>query len=166
MVAQHEIVGCLKRLEKTFEATKSPIDQRYLSKVALIELCGWIEEELDKLMLKFGERCLKGTEYETKYEKIVTDVFGFNYDKHFRRMLVQLLGMHGANLVEKKVGLKTYSQLKSTLGTLKKNRDSLAHTQLRGRTPHLMGFSVLQNNQQIIFLALKDYDRALNDYLN
>ena len=165
MVAQYEIEKSLKRLEANFDLSNSPVDQRYLSKVALIELCGWVEEEVDKLMLKYGKKCLKGTEFSTKYEEVVLNVYGFDYERHFRKMLVQLFGMYGTYHVEQSVGDALRIQLKSVLGGLKTRRDKLAHHQLKGQTAHLMGFSVLLNNQKIIYSALTSYEQAIKKYL-
>ncbi len=165
MVARYEIVQSLKRLEASFNSSRSPVDQRYLSKVALIELCGWIEEEVDKLMLKYGQKCLRRTDFDDEFKTVVKKVYGFDYEKHFRMMLIHMVGMHGTHCIEDRVGDARRIRLKSTLGDLKTRRDSLAHTQLQGQTAHLMGFSVLLNNQSFLFATLCEYEKALQEYL-
>jgi len=136
-----------------------------VAKFEIVKSCGWIEEEVDKLMLKYGVRCLKNTEYPEKYQKVVKDVYGFDYEKHFRKMLIQLIGMYGTCRIEEKVGDTRRLQFKSVLGQLKTRRDNLAHTQLKGQTPNLLGFSVLKNNQGIVYHALCEYEQALKEYL-
>lgn len=165
MVAKYQIEQTLERLNKSFDDTRSVVEQRYFSKLALIELCAWIEEEVDKMFFKASKSRLRGTDFELKFKRYIDHVHGFHYEDHISKIMIQLVGYSGFLEIERRIDSTSLVKLKSVLGTLKSKRNPLAHTQLTGQTPHLLGFSVLKNHQRIIYSALVQVESALKEYL-
>lgn len=99
-----------------------------LSKLALIELCGWIEGTFDEMIRNIGNRTLPA---ETPVvEKIINKVNGFRYDTHLRVMIVGLIGEVFALRIEAKMEELNNGKLermKSMLGALWTKRCSFAH---------------------------------------
>lgn len=102
-----------------------------LSKLATIELCGWLEEEFDRLIrLVANGRVSDVTWVQTE---VIENTFGFVYAKHWRAMLCKVVGEVFARRVEAAVDAANPSdlqQMKTLLGQLWKDRCSFAHADL------------------------------------
>lgn len=102
---------------------------KLLSKLAILELCGWLEYRLDALIENTGQAC--GLDPEWVGKTVIAPTYGFSYGDHIRPNLVRLIGEQGALAIEAKVAADCgaiFDQLKSELGTLWKLRGHLAHT--------------------------------------
>ena len=130
------IDSTLRLLETWFnEASIGPERPKFLSKLALLELCGWLEGELDRIVVEVDKRCLSnscwiGRDPTWVEKKVVNKTFGFDYDTHFRRMLASVLGEHltcklEATLDDRYPG--DLDKLKSYTGDLWKKRCAFAH---------------------------------------
>jgi hypothetical protein len=102
------------------EPTAGPERPKLLSKLALLELCGWLETEQDRILLAVDSACLKDSSWTQK--EIVEKTFGFDYNKHFRPMMVKLIGEH---LMRKLV-----DQLKASTSDLWTKRCNFAHADM------------------------------------
>jgi hypothetical protein len=136
MIAVSYIDSTLKELNKLYNESTSQKKAIYFSKLALIELCGWIEETLDDIVLKHANRQLKDPKNK-KYcdETIVKPNYGFEYNKNIRPMFISLLGIIELEKLEReleKTGQVTL--LKGHLGNIKDSRNIAAHTHLKGIT--------------------------------
>lgn len=96
------------------------IKKIFYSKLALIELCGWIEETMDDIVLRCAKRCLKSP----ANQKFIKDViikpnYNFQYEA-FRKMLMIVIGLATLEKIEKKLEKTVkFSALKGYLGNLK-----------------------------------------------
>ncbi|WP_108423430.1 endoribonuclease [Flagellimonas amoyensis] len=136
MVAKSYIKSTLAELDKLYNSASSQKKAIYFSKLALIELCGWIEESLDDIIIRHANRKLQNPDNK-KYceESIVKPNYGFEYKKNIRPMLISLIGLIEAERIEReleKTGQITL--LKSYLGNIKDSRNNAAHTHLKGVT--------------------------------
>lgn len=123
--------------------SKHIVENRLLCKLAVIELCGWLEDEFDKLILfhldnvskqisNFDQSVYK--DYSKNYQewrsgttKDVSKVYGMSYSGHFRKLLVLLLGNMNVLILEYRVGLDNLELLSNQLKILQDNRNELAH---------------------------------------
>lgn len=100
-----------------------------LSKLALMEFCGWLEEWMDQLVRELDEACLCDAKWIEK--NVIGNTNGFHYDQHFRPMLCRILGEHKIRNFEAELE-RTYpgdlEKIKADLGQLWKVRCSLAHS--------------------------------------
>jgi 2-iminobutanoate/2-iminopropanoate deaminase len=112
------------------EPASDPTRSTLLSKLAIIELCGWLEEWMDEVIRAVDKATLKDAEWTARR---IDSTFGFHYEKHFRVMLCAILGEHKIREVEKKFESSNVGDLefiRSTLGGLWVTRCKLTHSDL------------------------------------
>ena len=58
------------------------------SKIAMLEMCGWIEQAMDDIVLSLVQRHLTIPENTKRFkDRAVQDTHGFEYISHFRPLL-------------------------------------------------------------------------------
>jgi hypothetical protein len=102
-----------------------------LSKLAILELSGWLEEEFDRLIKKVATGKLNDSKFLN--EEVIKKSNGFTYDVHWRNMLRKVVG----EVIAKRVDIAMeqahpteLGQLKALLGQLFSARCSFAHANL------------------------------------
>ena len=125
----------------------NPTQALYYSKLALLELCGWIEQTMDSIIKDCTNSKLTDSANITFVEKQIIDrTNGFHYGNHFRPMLMKLIGLIKLEQIENT--LKASGDLvvlTSQLGTLKTKRDQAAHTTITGVTHVYDSPSIVRN---------------------
>jgi hypothetical protein len=115
----------LNDIEVAYLAETDTVKALLLAKLAALEVGGWTEECIDKIVTDFLDarrpRC------RAKVMDKLNSVYGFQYGKEFRSMMVELVGVIGFEQIEDKIGLQC-QQLESALAELKQSRDRCAHT--------------------------------------
>ena len=126
----------LKQIDAWFKEPSQGNDRpKLLSKLAVLELCGWIEAELDRLIRKVGVSC--SIEDDWVLKNVIDPNYSFSYLDHMRPMFCRLFGELFARKVEAEMEQRYAGDLerfKSLLGTLSKKRNSFAHTHITGTT--------------------------------
>lgn len=126
------VASTLSEIDTWFNEPGLNLDRtNLLSKLATIELCGWLEEEFDRLIRLVADgRISEVTWIQTE---VIENTYGFVYAKHWRAMLCKVVGEVFARRVEAAVDAAHPSdiqQMKSLLGQLWKDRCSFAHADL------------------------------------
>ena len=162
MIARSYIYANLNKLEKMYHDSKTSKEALYFSKLALLELCGWVEESMDDLILRCAIRNLKNAE-NRKFvrKKIIKPTYGFDYEDHFRKMLIQLIGIINVEKIERKVDPLLRDSLKSNLSTLKEARNPEAHTHIKGVARTIDAPSVTLSHFPPVYDGLKEYERII-----
>ena len=152
----------LKSLDKLFVSSRSAKKTLFYSKLAILELCGWIEETMDRVVRSCATRNLKD-QPNRKFieEKVIKKTQGFGYSESFRRMLIQVVGLRGVEIVERSMDDSALEVLRSTLGSLKKTRNEQAHTHLQGVTRRLDAPSVTIQKFDSVYELLTNLEIAL-----
>ena len=104
---------------------------KLLSKLALLELCGWLETEQDRIVLSLDGSCLKDSAWVQR--EVVEKTFGFDYNKHFRPMLARLIEEHLTRTLEEAIEEKypgDLDKLRSSTGDLWTKRCNFAHADM------------------------------------
>lgn len=156
MVAKTNIERTLKQLNNLYNDSRNARAELYYSKLATIELCGWIEESMDDIVLKCSTRMVKELENRKYVTSQVKRTYGFEYDQHFRKMLLCVFGIWYLEKIEKKAQL--LPQLKSTLMRLKEVRNRSAHTHIKGVMPTIDSPSVTLRDFYNIYNGLKEIE--------
>ncbi|MEW8251009.1 MAG: hypothetical protein AB2740_12265 [Candidatus Thiodiazotropha sp.] len=134
----------------------------FYSKLALLELCGWIEESMDDLILRYANQKLKEAANKRYVEKrVVKPTHGFDYEDHFRKMLIQLIGIINVEKLEKKVDATKKDALTRNLSNLSQARNPEAHTHLKGVTWSINAPSVTLSQFPAVYDGLKEYERVV-----
>jgi len=126
------VASTLQALDVWFKEPTTDNDRpRLLSKLAILELCGWLEVEFDRLIRLVDAGRLNDANWIEK--QVIERTNGFSYNAHWRPMLCKVVGEVFARRVE--VAMETLhptelDQLKSLLGQLWKDRCSFAHANM------------------------------------
>jgi hypothetical protein len=110
------------------EPTAGPERPKLISKLALLELCGWLEVELDQIILTVQSACLNDESWVRR--ELVDRTFGFRYLQHFRPMLSAIIGEHATRTIEQEMERRhpgDIDRLVSYTSALWDTRCSFAH---------------------------------------
>jgi hypothetical protein len=160
-IKKTKIQKTLNDMDKFYNQTTDPNLQKYYSKLALLELCGWIEQAIDDIVLQCAKRCIKNTSYLKIIKNDVKKTSNFDYEQSFRDLLIKIIGLMNFEKLEKFVKPVSYETLKPKLDGLKPLRNSHAHTHIENCTQILNSPSVTKRDFLDIFNALKDYEQTL-----
>jgi hypothetical protein len=162
MIARTSILQNLKRLDSLYNKSKSTKQSLFLSKLAVLELCGWIEESMDDIVHRFSMRGLRDSSNRNYVEEfIIKRTYGFEYDRHFRAMLISVIGLIYVEKLERKVNKTKFQNLKGTLESLKTYRDVEAHTHIKGVTKRFDAPSAIISKFFVVYDGLKDFEENL-----
>jgi hypothetical protein len=143
---------------------------KLLSKLAVLELCGWLEHRLDKLIARTGHAC--GLDPDWVNRVVIAPIYGFSYTDHIRPGLVKLVGERGVLAIESKAEADcsaVFDQLKSELGTLWKLRSHLAHTNTGAPVAQQVTINAPSwsiNHQRIVAKCISAFEEKTVEVLN
>ena len=161
MISYSYIKRNVRSLNSRYAKSKSTQDASYYSKLAILELCGWIEISLDEAILSAGNRVLKDSKSIKFLEDKIKRTYGFDYENHFTSMIVSLIGISGFERLENSIDESVLINFKSELAILKDRRNSLAHTYTRGITTHYDAPSITIARLEKVSAGILAYDIAL-----
>jgi hypothetical protein len=161
----------LKQLDSWYRDPSQGGDRpKLLSKLATIELCGWIEGEFDRLINEAQKITINDSDWVKK--NVVDSTYGFSYDEHFRKMLCRLFGEFLVRKIESSYENATQGnldRLKSELGTLWKIRCSFAHADMAANIAAQQQFQAPSwslNRYKIIRKLISEYEVCLKEVLD
>ncbi|PZV28151.1 MAG: endoribonuclease [Snowella sp.] len=167
MIEKDDIEQTLQELENIYDLAIERGDSQkilvFYSKLAILELCGWIEESLDIIILDYAENKLKNRNNQKYIEDLVKRNYGFDYENNFRKMLIQMIGLIFVEKLEHNLEERgsIITQFKSELGSLKNTRNSAAHTHISEILPIYDAPSITKRNFQRIYQLLIDIEAEL-----
>ena len=160
------VEATLKQLDTWFNEPSQGGDRpKLLSKLATIELCGWLEGEFDRLVLVAEQGRLSDAEWVKL--NIISRTSGFVYESHWRAMLSRLVGEVFSRRVEKQMETTfpgDLDRLKSLLGTLWKIRCNFAHADMTANVAAQQTFnspSWCLNQHRVLKKLLGQYEQAM-----
>ncbi|MBN1684692.1 MAG: hypothetical protein JW855_04585 [Gammaproteobacteria bacterium] len=162
MVNKSSISKNLKDINSLFNKSIKQKETLFYSKLAILELCGWIEESMDEVVKKYAKRKLKN-QSNIKFldDNIISRVHGFDYNDHFRKMLMQVVGIIKLEVIEKRLNQTKLDKMQAALRTLRNPRGELAHTHIKGTTLRIDSPSVIQQKFLDVYEGLKDIESKL-----
>ena len=156
----------LKQLNSWFNEPSQGSDRpKLLSKLATLELCGWLEGEFDRLALVAEQGRLSDPEWVKT--NVISRTSGFLYDSHWRAMLSRLVGEVFARRVEKQMEATfpgDLDRLKTMLGTLWKIRCDFAHADMAANIAAQQTFQAPSwslNQHRLLKKLLSQYEQAM-----
>ena len=161
MLHSNRIHKSLKIFDREYDKSKSNNDslwQIMYSKLAILELCGWIEEGFDEIARNCVRRKLRTKASRSLLENRIKRTHGFGYDRNAQQLLGFALGTVKLTELEKKLEKKArLTVLKAELSALRTQRNLAAHIYVRGTTSILDAPSVTLNRFEKINPILQDY---------
>lgn len=162
MVTKTYIVANLQKIERLYNSTPSAQSGLFYSKLAVIELCGWIEMSMDDIVLRLSTKRLRDTNHRKYIEKdIVKRTYGFDYERHFLPMIEAIIGRKGIEEMNSRLDNAIIAPLIGALSALKTARDQLAHQYIKGTTPIIDAPSVTNARFPIVLAGLKNIESVL-----
>lgn len=163
MLSTQDVELNLQALDIQYRAaTTTPREAELCSKLAVLELGGWTEQAMDQIVSDCSSRRLiNASNRKFCTEKIIGKTYGFEYQKHFRSMLLHLVGLINVEKIESQLNGAKFAQLKAALGSLKIIRDPAAHTHVQAATLTLNAPSVTLSQLKFIRDGLDDIDRVM-----
>lgn len=125
MLPTTELQERLKEIDLSYMKETDPIKMQLWAKLAVLEVGGWTEECIDKIIMDFV--LTKNPPSKDKILERLKKLYGFNYNGEFRLIVVEVIGSILFDTIESKIELKC-QQLETALAQLKKSRDVSAHT--------------------------------------
>lgn len=125
MLPTAEIIQRLKDLDDSFQKETDVIKALLFAKLATLEVGGWTEECIDKIVTDFVNE--KNPKSKNKILEQLGKFYGFQYGGEFRSIVVVLIGTIVFDKIESKIDIEC-QRLQSALAELKKSRDVCAHT--------------------------------------
>ncbi len=162
MINKQRIQSNLKQLNNLYNNSKGLMQPLYFSKLAVLEVCGWVEESMDDVIITCAKRHLRQPEHIRFVEnQVVRRVHGFDYDQHFRSMLIQVIGIISVERLERQLNETKFDIMKSALISLKESRDKQAHTHLKDATATIDAPSATQGRFHDVYHGLKDFESCV-----
>lgn len=148
-------------LDKKFKGASSQQDYLFFSKLAILELCGWIEESIDIIVNDIASKKIKNKNNLDIINKAIQRNYGFEYERHFKNLLIQLIGLINFEKLESQMDSSKLQSLVSTLKTLTHIRNSLAHTHIKGAITQINSPSVTISQFSDVYNGLKEAEKTL-----
>lgn len=161
MINKTEIQSNLTQLDNLYKRAKTPKKGSFYSKLAILELCGWIEESMDDVVGCCATRHLKEWDNLKLVKHTIKLTHSFEYDPNFRGMLALVIGIINVEKLERNVNQKKFQRMKASLHSLKERRDPQAHTHLVGTTSTLDAPSFTYGRFLDVYYGLKDVETCL-----
>jgi hypothetical protein len=158
MVTKSFILANLKQIDVRYNNSSSTKERLFWSKLAIIELCGWIELTMDDIIWRCAKRRCRNASTLSEVEVMIKGTYGFKFKDHFRPMLINLTGFIGYEKLSKRFDSAKIDAMKSALGALVGPRNGEAHTYIKGVTRIIDAPSVTIGRFQPIYQGLLHID--------
>lgn len=158
MIDYSGIEATLGKLHSAYDADGADTEMMVLySKLALLEFCGWIEESLDDIVNSYLVRKAISGDNLTYINGVVSNNYGFKYDKNVRPMFCSTIGICGWAYIESSINSSLF---KCTLNAMASKRDTAAHTHTVAQT--FDSPSVIRNNYRNIKPIFQAIETEMN----
>ena len=158
MIAYSYIEKNLKFLENRYAKSRQWQELSFLSKIAVIELCGWIEVSMDDIFYRFISKNLRDQKNIEDLKNSISNNYGFHYDRNFKKMIISCVGHHGFEDIQNSIDPQIIQSFKSELGSLSFIRNQLAHNYVKGTTAQFDSPTITLSRLGRISQGLKEYD--------
>ena len=130
----------------------------YFSKLAVLELSGWIEEAFDVIANRAVKRRVKSSKFEKLAKSAIKRNHGFRYDDNFLDMMAKLIGLPECEQLERYLDSDgSLTILTSELDALVNQRRVAAHVALAHTTVGFDSPSVSLGRLQTIHPIVKGH---------
>lgn len=130
MINYSDIETTLKKLDSEYNLKITDPDLPILySKLALLELSGWIEDSVDDLVFEYVNNHIVTSNIQTKIKEIIRKNHGFDYENHLFRLFSEVIGVNNLENIMDTLQSDA-NRLKSITSILSSNRNKAAHTSI------------------------------------
>lgn len=165
MIAYSYIEKNIRELVTRYNKARTIKEANYYSKVAVLELCGWIEMSIDDLIDRVAARLITTPKLHKRVMEKIKKTYGFEFEKHFQTLIVEIIGVYGLEKIQANINPQVLANFISELTILKEKRNSLAHTYTKGITQNYDAPSITLSRLHLISAGMREYDAALKVYI-
>lgn len=106
------------------------------SKLAILELCGWIEVSVDNVLFEYVNNNVVKEENKKIIKKIIDVNYGFKFKTNLQPLFCSVFGIKNYEAIIGALSDQELANMQTTLGNLAKLRDIAAHNNTEiGITP-------------------------------
>jgi hypothetical protein len=166
VVNKDKILVTLNELNNLYNYAKASNLEAYsFSKVAVLELSGWVQETIEKITESYYSENIKDKTCNQSFGEIIHNNSGFHYDRNLGNILGYVIGIYGIKTIESKIGTGEISKLKALLTNLTKKRNDVAHNYKESSiTVSVDAPSLTIKNCKDIFDLLKKLEKELKTF--
>lgn len=160
MLNSSSVVKNIDFCEMLFNQTADPIKKLFLIRMALLEVCGWIEEYLDEIY-SYNPKNLDIGQYQIMYNHI-HNLSSFEYTAIIKSIALSI-GVFNMYALEQKFQtnfLTNFTTFKSSLNSLKAYRNEYAHKNTESCT-NTIGFNGLRIHFRNVRLGLYFLEKSI-----
>lgn len=166
MISVDKIEKTLEWLEECYDRSKNADieESKIYSKIAILELSGWVEESMDDIIWNLADKKLDSNKAKKRLKKTISNVNSFTYEKHFSEMLRKAIGVINKEAIEKKIRDRTDGTLIKFENALKKlysERNPLAHTFSQGKQEYIDSPSMVKKYYEDICFGLRVFEEEI-----
>ena len=162
MIDSAEILDTLDDLIDRYNSgTATPKEQYFCAKIAVIEVCGWIEECMDRMVLDLSDNHIRRQANKKIVQRRVDHTHGFTYPRHFRPLLTWVIGGVSVEQLEARLDQRVFQLMQSELNSLARVRNQLAHSSFNPYRPSLDSPSFVRVRFDRICEGLGDVESTL-----
>ena len=167
-ISSDRIEKILRWLEERYDAAENTEikETKIYSKMAILELSGWVEESMDAIVWDLVGEKLEDKHEKRRFRKFVDSVSGFTYEKHFLKLLHKAIGIMNREVVERRIDNSILSKFRVALKNLAKSRDHLAHTFSQGTQEYIDSPSTARTYYKDILLGLQAFAKEVANNQN
>ncbi|MFC2313758.1 MAG: hypothetical protein ACFNLR_07090 [Prevotella denticola] len=144
MVNYQYIENTLVNLDSTYlNSMSDPILPILLSKTALIEFSGWIEQSIDQILYDYLDNHIIDDNMNKYIRNQIRKNYGFKYENNILKILSITIGAYNLENVLDRINI---NQFKTLVDGYSDKRNNAAHTHTAGTTTTYDAPSVILND--------------------
>ena len=128
MINYTDIANTLNRLEREFTSCSDIQMPVLYSKLAVLELCGWIELSVDTILYEYVDNKILDSDCIKGIKNIIKKNHGFHYDNNLFPLFCSVLGINNFENVIDALPSVNFQNLKAITDAYTIERNKAAHT--------------------------------------
>lgn len=128
MINYTDIANTLNRLEREFTSCSDIQMSVLYSKLAVLELCGWIEQSVDTILYEYIDNNILDLDCKKRIKNIIKKNYGFHYDNNLFPLFCSVLGINNLENIIDTLPSVNFQNLKILTDVYTKERNKAAHT--------------------------------------
>ena len=120
----------LQRIEveyNNYMTTSDPYMPQLLSKLAVMEFCGWIEESIDEILNNYLDTHIVDVNGKRIIQNFIKKIYGFSFEKHMYQGLSLVIGANNLENILDGLTPMDKSNLESIANSYHSERNDAAH---------------------------------------
>jgi len=151
MLSTVELINNINVYQQQYASAQGLREMLLPSKAALLEVCGWLEQAMDRLVIDCANRCqLSQSRLQSIQVDYVKKTSGFDYKRHFEKMLVAVVGFKVLEQAETQIGAATLAPFTASISSLVPLRNHYAHTHLDEAQPYPQNITTIPSPSALI----------------